>query len=78
MSDLFKLVEEWHKKMIKDCENDESKAGGIILTNRYALRKLCEATIKEVIKKHRDKVVITCEEDCWCWDLEQELLGEKK
>ena len=26
--------------------------------------------IKEKLNKHRSDAVITCEEDCWCWDVE--------
>ena len=29
--------------------------------------KFCE----QILKRHRDKVMICCPEDCWCWDIEQ-------
>jgi len=34
-------------------------------------------TINRIINKHRDKAVITCEESCWCWELEKELLNDE-
>ena len=28
---------------------------------------------QELLDKHREEAVITCPEDCWCWNLEAEL-----
>jgi hypothetical protein len=36
-------------------------------------RKLINAC-QNIIKIHRNKVIITCEESCWCWDIERALL----
>lgn len=30
-----------------------------------------EKKIEDKIDKHRKEAVITCQEDCWCWELEE-------
>jgi len=33
------------------------------------------ADISKIIDKHRQEAVITCEESCWCWDVEAVICG---
>lgn len=33
---------------------------------------------REIVEEHRKKSMITCQEDCFCWDIDTELLKEEQ
>ena len=38
----------------------------------------CLAEISKIIDCHRADAVITCEETCWCWDVEAAICNHSK
>lgn len=34
--------------------------------------------ISKIVDKHRAEVVVTCPEDCWCWDVEAAICGHSE
>ena len=32
-------------------------------------------SMKELIDTHRQRYILTCEEDCWCWEVEAVICG---
>ena len=54
----------WYRNNVEKLEKENKEC-------KYC--KICE----RILHEHRKEVYLTCEETCWCWDLEAKIIGDR-